>query len=255
MPGLPRLAPSAARKELAFAHSIRAAGVTYALTRDCNKGILSNCACVESSRNLVKDWSGCHDNVKFGDVLSRYFLNGLETGSRKKALINLRNNAVGRRAVRKTLKEQCKCHGVSGSCFAQSCWKSLATFAEVGVYLKQSYEEAKRVKVQNNKLVQKIATHVIIPLAKKDRSLVFLKSSPDYCHPDASKGSTGVLGRVCSSDNPDYLKCSETCMSCRFRIVKKLIVQQYRCRCKFVWCCDVKCDMCKRLVVMGTCMK
>ncbi|EDO29118.1 predicted protein, partial [Nematostella vectensis] len=84
-------------RELAFAHSIRAAGVTYALTRDCNKGILSNCACVESSRNLVKDWSGCHDNVKFGDVLSRYFLNGLETGSRKKALINLRNNLQKRR--------------------------------------------------------------------------------------------------------------------------------------------------------------
>lgn len=158
-------------------------------------------------------------------------------------------------AVKATLKQQCKCHGVSGSCSSQSCWKSLASFVEIGNYLKAKYVKAKRVRVHSNKLVQKVAPNMFVPLTRRDRSLVFLKQSPDYCHQNANKGSTGVLGRVCSSDSPEYHTCTQMCISCGYRIEKKLSVKSYKCNCKFVWCCDIKCDMCKKLVAVATCRR
>jgi hypothetical protein len=41
--------------------------------------------------------------------------------------------AVGR------MKTVCKCHGVSGSCTTQTCWKRLKPFKETAEMLKGSY--------------------------------------------------------------------------------------------------------------------
>ena len=87
-----------ANRETAYLHSIRASAITYALTRDCRKGNFKNCNCLQDRANSAQDWSGCHDNVKFGDVLCKHFLDSLETGKpKKRAQINLHNNAVGRK--------------------------------------------------------------------------------------------------------------------------------------------------------------
>ncbi|XP_048589625.1 protein Wnt-8b-like isoform X1 [Nematostella vectensis] len=108
-------------RETAFVHSINAAAVTYFLTRDCRRGIFRNCACVRQT-GQAGEWRGCNDNVKFGEVLSKHFLNARHVDKRKaRAVIHLHNNAVGRKAVKKTLKQQCKCHGVSGGCSSKSC--------------------------------------------------------------------------------------------------------------------------------------
>ncbi|EDO37970.1 predicted protein, partial [Nematostella vectensis] len=84
-------------RETAFVHSINAAAVTYFLTRDCRRGIFRNCACVRQT-GQAGEWRGCNDNVKFGEVLSKHFLNARHVDKRKaRAVIHLHNNAVGRK--------------------------------------------------------------------------------------------------------------------------------------------------------------
>lgn len=50
--------------------------------------------------------------------------------------------------VRKLLKKECQCHGISGSCQLKTCWKTLPTFREVGDALLKKYEKAKMVVAQ-----------------------------------------------------------------------------------------------------------
>ncbi|XP_031552978.1 protein Wnt-8b-like [Actinia tenebrosa] len=242
-----------ANKETAFVHSISAAGVTYRLTQDCRRGKFENCDCVQSKKKSAKEWGGCHDNFKFGDTLAKHFLDVLEKNNKARSAMNIHNNEVGRKAVRATLMKECKCHGVCGSCSTKTCWKQLAPFEKVGNYLKEKYLKAKEVRVKKDKLVQKIKPKTFQPIAKKDRSLVFIESSPDYCRYNATAGSLGVLGRVCYSDSPNYAKCNNLCTACGYNIQKKLLVRSVKCECKFEWCCRVKCKTCMQLAAMTTC--
>ena len=73
-------------------------------------------------------WGGCSDNVKFGEEVSRQFLDSGEVGTDPRTLANLHNSEAGRVAVKKTMKTLCKCHGVSGSCATQTCWRQLSDF-------------------------------------------------------------------------------------------------------------------------------
>lgn len=159
------------------------------------------------------------------------------------------------KAVRATLKKECKCHGLSGGCSTKTCWKQLAAFAEVGKYLKDKYLKAKAVVVKNSKLLQTTSSQSNAPVRKKDRSLVFIESSPDYCQFNAAAGSLGVLGRQCYSHDPNYEKCNKICTSCGFKLQKKLIVRSVKCNCNFVWCCKVKCKTCHKLAAMTTCTR
>jgi wingless-type MMTV integration site family protein 7 len=51
--------------------------------------------------------------------------------------------------VRKLLKKDCLCHGVSGSCSLRTCWKTLPQFREIGDTLRAKYKKAKLVVAQN----------------------------------------------------------------------------------------------------------
>ena len=42
-------------------------------------------------------WGGCSDNVKFGERISKVFVDGMEQGSDALALMNLHNNDIGRK--------------------------------------------------------------------------------------------------------------------------------------------------------------
>ena len=41
-------------------------------------------------------WGGCSDNVVFGEMVSRQFVDALETGKDARATVNLHNNEAGR---------------------------------------------------------------------------------------------------------------------------------------------------------------
>lgn len=144
-----------------------------------------------------------------------------------------------KQVVRGSLKKECKCHGVTGSCNLKTCWKQLAPFAVVGSALKQKYLTAVPVSFKNNKLYEKDSRDR--PLSRKSKKLVYLDSSPDYCVRNTTAGSLGMLGRTCTSDAGRTKECRSLCQSCNLRTQTKEHFKLVKCRCKI--CVVLYCEM------------
>ncbi|MPD02859.1 Protein Wnt-2b-A [Portunus trituberculatus] len=88
--------------------------------------------------------------------------------------------------VRKKMRLECKCHGVSGSCTVRTCWQTLAPFGATARWLKGRYDEATEVSMlpSGEGLVPRFGEHE----APRKKDLVYLESSPDYCLADSSYG-------------------------------------------------------------------
>lgn len=84
-------------------------------------------------------------------------------------------------SVKSRMQRTCKCHGMSGSCSLQVCWKRLPPFRQVGEALFQRYEGAAHV--MPAKRHHKMKLKPISPDIKKPNKteLVYLEDSPDYC--------------------------------------------------------------------------
>ncbi|KAJ7376771.1 Protein Wnt-8b [Desmophyllum pertusum] len=197
---------------------------------------------------------GCSDDIKFGEKETRRFIDKLEKGNDARTAFNLHNNEVGRKVVRASLTKECKCHGVTGSCNLKTCWKQLAPFNVVGSELKQKYRAAVRVSFLNNKLHKRDNNRDRL-VTRKHKKLVYLDSSPDYCVRNSTVGSPGMLGRTCRSDVLPSKECKSLCNSCQLRHKTVEHYKQVKCRCKFVWCCTVKCDLCTVKYSLTTCTK
>ncbi|KAJ8933183.1 hypothetical protein NQ314_014166 [Rhamnusium bicolor] len=137
-------------REAAYLSAISAASVAYAVTRACSKGELSEyCSCdnkIKRKKSQKWKWGGCSDDIKYGEHFSRQFLDVREDQNTAVGLMNLHNNEAGRRGVRSRMQRTCKCHGVSGSCSMQICWRRLPAFKKVAEGLFQRYEGASHVK-------------------------------------------------------------------------------------------------------------
>ena len=157
--------------------------------------------------------------------------------------------------VRANLRKECKCHGVTGSCNLKTCWKQLAPFDVIGSALKQKYRSAVPVSFLNNKLRQRENNNRYRPVTRNDKKLVYLASSPDYCVRNVTAGSPGMLGRTCRSDVVSTKECRSLCNACNLRHRTAEHSKQVKCRCKFVWCCTVKCDLCNVKYSLTTCTK
>lgn len=48
------------------------------------------------------------------------------------------------------MRQECKCHGMSGSCTVKTCWMRLPNFRMVGDNLKDRFDGASRVQVSNS---------------------------------------------------------------------------------------------------------
>ena len=144
----------------------------------------------------------------------------------------------------------CKCHGVSGSCQVKTCWKTMAPFSVVGSYLRDRYQKGILVTVDQsgNELVVAEGTY---PATPSRDNLVFLEESPDYCVPNSNTGSLGTTGRVCNKTSPGHGSCGVLCCGRGFNTIQ--VEEEYRCACKFHWCCYVKCNICRRTVDKHVC--
>ncbi|XP_070206980.1 protein Wnt-4-like [Littorina saxatilis] len=245
-------------RESAFVHAISSAGVGYAVTRACSSGQLRKCGCDRTVRGRSKDgfeWSGCSDNIAYGSAFSTAFVDARERGQRRKnssrALMNLHNNQAGRKAIEDNMQVECKCHGVSGSCEMRTCWRAMPTFRRVGQLLKEKFDGATEVKsaIRGTRLVLMPLNPQFKPHTEQD--LVYMESSPDFCEPDPKLGSLGTHGRVCNKtskaiDGCDLLCCGRGYMTRKVKLVE-------RCRCKFHWCCVVKCKQCERIIDEHVC--
>lgn len=143
-------------RETALVRAMTSAGITFTLTKNCSTGDFANCVCDTrfSRRKMSFKWGGCSDNFHFGSQVAGQFLDGHEDGADPISLVNLHNNAAGRMAVKKTMRRICKCHGVSGSCATQTCWRQISDFRSIGNYLKKIYKKAMKVGFHEGKLTE-----------------------------------------------------------------------------------------------------
>ncbi len=51
--------------------------------------------------------------------------------------------------VQAEMREECKCHGMSGSCSVKTCWMRLPNFRVIGDSLKDRFDQATRVLTNN----------------------------------------------------------------------------------------------------------
>jgi len=247
-------------REASFVHAISSAGVAHAVTRSCSSGELENCGCDRSLRGMSPEgfqWSGCSDNVDFGVTFSRTFVDAQDRRkSRKKpknpiSLMNLHNNEAGRKLLERTMKVECKCHGVSGSCELKTCWRSLASFRMIGAMLKEKFDGAHEVKQKRKNGRRMLVTKFSRFKKHRDVDLVYLVTSPDYCEYDVKKGSLGTSGRECDPKSKGIDGCDLLC--CNRGYTTRRERRTERCRCKFHWCCYVECEECVRDVQISTC--
>ncbi|XP_046482197.1 protein Wnt-2 isoform X1 [Neodiprion pinetum] len=85
----------------------------------------------------------------------------------------------------------------------------------------------------------------------KRSELVFLQPSPNYCEPDLAHGSFGTQGRTCNRTSRDTDGCDLMCCGRGYNTHQYTKV--FQCRCKFHWCCLVKCDTCTDRIEEYTC--
>jgi len=78
------------------------------------------------------------------------------------------------------------------------------------------------------------------PHAETD--LVYLEESPDYCVKNLKEGTMGVADRRCNKTSPGPDGCDVMCCGTGFRTKTVQVVSN--CKCKFLWCCEVKCEKC-----------
>ena len=160
-------------------------------------------------------------------------------------------------AITKHLKKVCRCHGVSGSCTMKTCWITLPTFREVGNVLKKRYDAAKEVVAMRGGSRGRPQFLKLRNLKRDDykkpafRDLVYLDKSPSFCDRDARMGILGTRDRQCTLSGKGERKCSKMCCGRGHRTVK--YVKTETCRCKFFWCCTVKCQYCKKNATKHIC--
>lgn len=244
-----------ATAETAFIHAISTAGVVHEISRACRRGKLRECLECNKNPDFVDSndgfqWAGCGAHVNYGTDVAETFVDSLEVGRDARAKINLHNNRVGRRAVQQQTVRVCKCHGISGSCEYQTCYKSLAPFGKVGSYLLKKYHKVAKVTVNqsDNELILADKKHTKNP---SHDALVFSVKSPDFCKPNSSTGSIGTKGRYCSKTTTGRGSCKVLCCGRGYNILQERRV--YNCSCQFYWCCHIKCEKCSQVVETYIC--
>uniref|UniRef100_A0A8C0NZY7 Protein Wnt n=1 Tax=Canis lupus familiaris TaxID=9615 RepID=A0A8C0NZY7_CANLF len=135
-------------RETAFIFAITSAGVTHSVARSCSEGSIESCTCDYRRRGPGGPdwhWGGCSDNIDFGRLFGREFVDSGEKGRDLRFLMNLHNNEAGRTTVFSEMRQECKCHGMSGSCTVRTCWMRLPTLRAVGDVLRDRFDGASRV--------------------------------------------------------------------------------------------------------------
>ncbi|XP_041035533.1 protein Wnt-7b-like [Carcharodon carcharias] len=247
-------------KETAFAYSIIAAGVAHAITQACSQGNLSDCGCDRAKHGYYDQergwkWGGCSADIEHGIGFSRRFLDAREVRRHARRLMNLHNNEVGRKILRESMRMECKCHGVSGSCTIKTCWVTLPAFREVGFALKDKYGQAVQVEPvragrghQPTFLKVRRTPH----LKPLPTDLVYTERSPSYCEEDPATGSAGTRGRRCEREDAGKPgSCELLCCGRGYNTFQ--YTRAWQCNCKFHWCCQVTCSQCSERTHAYTC--
>ncbi|XP_018111358.2 protein Wnt-2 [Xenopus laevis] len=243
-------------RESAFVHAISSAGIVFAITRACSQGELKSCSCDPMMKGSSKDskgsfdWVGCSNNIDYGIRFARTFVDAKERkGKDARALMNLHNNRAGRKAVKRFMTQECKCHGVSGSCTVRTCWMAMGDFRKSGDYLRKKYNGAIQVVMNQDGTGFTVANKQFKKPTNND--LVYFENSPDYCVRDRDVGSLGTAGRICNQTSRGMDSCEVMCCGRGYNTAR--VIKMLKCECKFHWCCSVRCKDCIETVDIHTC--
>eukprot|EP00118_Oscarella_pearsei_P006175 m.28048 g.28048 ORF g.28048 m.28048 type:complete len:481 (+) comp30539_c0_seq3:906-2348(+) len=233
-----------ASKETAYSHAVISAGVAYSVTKACARGEIRNCSCDRSMKGEGELWSGCGDNVKFGSQISSDLLDGGESPHHYSlhSEINRHNNKVGRLIVEKSRKKDCQCHGTSGACTLMTCRMTLNSFPEMTKKLVEEYNRPFHVDSNSIRRIPQSGLFNKNHEMAKETQLVYQATSANFCHKKISEGSLGTKGRVCEGGS-GVGSCRMLCCGRGFRVKRKVTYRQ--CKCKFQFCCNIRCKTCK----------
>ncbi|OXU28445.1 hypothetical protein TSAR_016735, partial [Trichomalopsis sarcophagae] len=246
-------------REAAFVYAISAAGVAYSVTRACSRGELTDCSCDNRVRTRQHSsnwqWGGCSEDIHFGEKFSREWSEAGEEPVKDGAihgpeglaglLMRKHDNEAGRRAVRSRMQRVCKCHGMSGSCSVRVCWRRLPAFRVAGTALFQLHEGAALVRLAQRGSRRPARLRPARPELKRPNKtdLVYLEDSPDYCERNLTLGIPGTRGRICNRTSLGLDGCRLLCCGRGYQTRVRDVTE--KCNCRFVWCCDVKCELCR----------
>ncbi|KAK9888597.1 hypothetical protein WA026_000832 [Henosepilachna vigintioctopunctata] len=247
-------------RETSFAQAISSAGISIAVARECSLGALLNCGCDSRKyQNQMREtlnwkWSGCSHNIHYSTRFAKLFLDRREKAKDIHANVNHHNNRIGRMVVKNNMQIKCKCHGMSGSCEFKTCWRIVPDMRIIGNILKEKYRNAHLFTMSNRgfKKIREKYDNRLSSQRKRRRSkekksthrqnLIYYQTSPSYCEADISADVAGTSGRFCNrtSNGPD--NCSSLCCGRGYNLLRRIRTEL--CKCKFEWCCEVKCDTC-----------
>ena len=152
-------------------------------------------------------------------------------------------------AVQDNMVKKCKCHGISGQCSQKTCWQQLPTFRKVSDTLKSKFDGASKVIIGNKG--DKILTEGDTIKPHTNFDLVYTTDSPDFCAKDPKTGSLGTQGRVCNASSKAIDGCDLLCCYRGFKSYR--IIKVDSCKCRFHWCCVVKCETCRKEKIVHRC--
>uniref|UniRef100_A0A4W4GR78 Protein Wnt n=1 Tax=Electrophorus electricus TaxID=8005 RepID=A0A4W4GR78_ELEEL len=238
-------------KETAFLYAISSAGLTHAIAKACSAGRMERCTCDEApdlENRKAWQWGGCGDNLKYSNKFVKDFL-GKRSNKDLRARVDMHNSNVGMKVIKAGVETTCKCHGVSGSCTVQTCWRQLAPFHEIGKQLKQRYEASLRVGSSTNEATGE--ADIAQPRAPgpdpipRTTDLLHIEDSPNFCRP--SKFSAGTTARKCHKDK----NCEAICCGRGHNTQSRVVTRP--CQCQVRWCCYVECKQCTQKEEVYTC--
>lgn len=89
---------------------------------------------------------------------------------------------------------------------------------------------------------------VAIELNRCPLLIIFFLSSSFHLR---SVGALGTSERICNATSYGLDGCRFMCCGRGYRTIER--VAEVKCNCKFVWCCQVKCQWCKSKVIEHRC--
>ncbi|KAG1669096.1 Protein Wnt-4 [Nymphon striatum] len=208
-------------RETAYIYSISSAGVAYSITRGCSRGEITECGCDDKIRAKKPrgswKWGGCSEDIRFGEKFSKDFVDSREDRDISSGLMNLHNNEAGRRV------------------------NSLV------MNLLRKFDGASRVRMVVRKKKKRLKPKTRNLKKPSKRDLVYIDLSPNYCSRDENfdfsrLGVLGTEGRKCNETSYGVDGCSLLCCGRGYHVTVADVNE--KCNCKFVWCCEVKCEMC-----------
>lgn len=244
--------------ETAYIRALQVAVIAHTVAKACRTGTLVSCGCAQFNTNTLTQVSGnsysgnCSDNFEFGYQFAQNFTSNSITSNTVPAKADRHNFDAGIIAMKDIMAStppNCKCMGFSGSCTTQVCWQEAPEFSVVGSSIKKLYNSALRVTW--NSYLGTNTNWIAGGQPVSDKTLIYGSDSPNWCEPDPSVGSTGVLGRRCDLNSNGPNQCSNLC--CDHGYEQTQLVQDTDCNCKFVYCCNIQCSKCHTVTTTYTC--